>query len=72
MKKEKLNLKDALKNLKLTVQYIKPYKGLFILEIIITLISTVLGVIIPLLSAKTILYLTEGKLNILLVMLRLP
>ena len=67
MKKEKLNLKDALKNLKLTVQYIKPYKGLFILEIIITLISTVLGVIIPLLSAKTILYLTEGKLNILLV-----
>lgn len=67
MKKENLNLKDALKNLKLTVQYIKPYKGLFILEIIITLISTVLGVIIPLLSAKTILYLTEGKLNILLV-----
>lgn len=67
MKKEKLNLKEALKNLKLTVQYIKPYKGLFILEIIITLISTVLGVIIPLLSAKTILYLTEGKLNILLV-----
>lgn len=67
MKKEKLNLKDALKNLELTVQYIKPYKGLFILEIIITLISTVLGVIIPLLSAKTILYLTEGKLNILLV-----
>lgn len=58
MKKEKLNLKDALKNLKLTVQYIKPYKGLFILEIIITLISTVLGVIIPLLSTKTILYLT--------------
>ena len=41
MKKEKLNLKDALKNLKLTVQYIKPYKGLFILEIIITLISSI-------------------------------
>ena len=63
---EKLNLKEALKNLKRTFKYLKPYKKQVILNIIITLITTVLGVLGPLLSAKLMIYLTDGKLNELL------
>ena len=57
--KEKLNLKEALKNLKRTIKYLKPYKKQVFLDVLLTVLS-VLG---PLLSAKLMIYLTNGNLN---------
>ena len=61
--KEKLNLKEALKNLKRTIKYLKPYKKQVFLDVLLTLIITVLSVLGPLLSAKLMIYLTNGNLN---------
>ena len=59
--KEKLNLKEALKNLKRTIKYLKPYKKQVFLNVLLTLIITVLSVLGPLLSAKLMIYLTNGN-----------
>lgn len=61
--KEKLNLWEALRNLKRTFKYLKTYKKQVILNIILTLIITIFGVLGPLLSAKLLIYLTDGNLN---------
>ena len=66
MEKEKLNLKEALKNLKKAFKYIKPYKKQFVLNLIITIIITILGVLGPLLSAKLMIYLSNGTIDKLL------
>ncbi len=65
--KEKLNLKEALKNLKRTIKYLKPYKKQVFLNVLLTLIITVLSVLGPLLSAKLMIYLTNGNLNKILI-----
>ena len=65
-KKETLNIKEVILNLKKTFKYIKPYKKAIILDVLITILLTLLGVLGPLLSAKLVLSLTNGELNILL------
>lgn len=65
-KKETLNIKEVILNLKKTFKYIKPYKKAIILDVLITILLTLLGVLGPLLSAKLMLSLTNGELNILL------
>ena len=67
-KKETLNIKEVILNLKKTFKYIKPYKKAIILDVLITILLTLLGVLGPLLSAKLMLSLTNGELNILLLL----
>ncbi len=66
-KKEKLNIKETLLNLKKTFKYIKPYKNKIILNFILTLLLTLIGVVGPLFSAKLMISLTNGELNTLII-----
>lgn len=59
-KKEDLeNRKLSLKNIKRLYRYFKDSKGVLIIILIFTIIKSVLGVLIPLLSANLVLYLTD-------------
>lgn len=65
-KNEKLNSKEALKNLKRTLKYLRPYKKQVVLNLMLTIIITIFEVLGPLLSAKVLIYLSNGNLNQLL------
>lgn len=59
-KKEKLNKKVLMANLKEVWKYMRRYKKHIILYVLFVLFTTGLGVILPLISAKIVLYLTDG------------
>ena len=53
-------MKETLKNLKKVYKYGKKYKINLICEIIGAIIATVIGILVPLLAAKQIVYLTNN------------
>lgn len=60
MKKEKIDKKLLFKNLKSMWKYLKPEKKLIVEFVILSIMQTAVGVIFPLISAKIVLYLTDG------------
>ncbi len=59
-KKEKINYKEIWFNLKRTWKFTKPYRGKLIFYIILSIIVTLIGIAIPLISAKILINITNG------------
>lgn len=66
MKKEKIDKKLLIRNLKNMWKYLKTDKKFIAIFFILSIIQTIIGVIFPLISAKIILYLTNGLFSELL------
>ena len=66
-KKEKVNYKEIWMNLKRTWKFTKPYRSKMIFYIIFSLLLTVAGVLIPLVSAKMLINISNGLFDKLII-----
>lgn len=64
--KKKLNYKKLYRNLQRTWQYVKKYKINLFIYLFISLILSLFGILVPYLTSKVIIYLTDEKFNLLI------